>query len=722
MLLALLIAALPAQERQDKETIQHCYKAGRASMVGLEFHLRKKSRIERMEQELEGLDPEEQALTQLAENQQTFETWGIVVDAEGSILVPDLYLRPKDVEKTVVTAPDGSTVEAKLHSIGRNYDFAILKPSGKVNAAPASFEKFERFELGSNFYVVYMDRVDRQWHLNVSPYIVTNAPLEERKDWLLIDQMRKGALLFDAKGRCVGVPLDTYLWQSEDGRDSFIGERILKDDRILLEDLDRKSRDFQRALAQSVKKVEASLREDRGSEYFDPEERGAKLSLFALPLDEKGTLLIPQELSRDTINKIEEIRVVDRGQAVPCAFVGSFRDFGALIVRADGVATRPMHRDDVGSIELGAMFFTIAIEERFGRIFAKVEPNRLFRMEKGHKGAYKLQPRKSVKPGALILDFEGKPVGFYSTDRKEEDLEEAALEASRAGRGWDRWRNYRAEYLKRVFLFAGLKETLASPAAHFDPRAVPMSKKEEKTLVWLGIEYQEMSKPLAESFGIQEKDLTNDGKRGLLVSDVYPGSPAEKIGLKPDDILLSLTPEGGSAVDLSPETDRFDPYRGYGLGYTPWRPRKNFLTALLTGIGAGKKVSFEVLRGKDKRGVEVTLETSPVDYDTSDKHKDDPLGFTAKELTYEVRYFQKLAAETGGVVVAKVESGSKAEVAKLMQLSIITAVNGSPVRDLAHFKEVLEGHRAAKAKTITLTVQNFGQTKLVDLEMSGRGE
>jgi serine protease Do len=235
--------------------------------------------------------------------------------------------------------------------------------------------------------------------------------------------------------------------------------------------------------------------------------------------------------------------------------------------------------------------------------------------------------------------------------------------------------------------------------------------------VWLGVEYQELDKNLAESLGIQERDLTNEGKRGMLLTDVYPGSPAEKMGLKADDVLITLTPEGGSAIDLAPENDRFDRYRYRPEGYTPWRPRKNYLTSLLTSLGPGKKATFTYLRGAEKKTADVVLEQSPVDYDTSEKFKDDALGFTVKELTYEVRYFQKLEANAGGVVVAKIESGSKAEVAKMQMLSIVTRVNGAAIKDLAHFKEMLEKTRAEKAKTITFTVQTFGQTRLVDLEL-----
>jgi hypothetical protein len=711
--LALLTLLVLPQERQDKEIIQKCGAAARASMVAVEIHFRKKTRLEKLEMEFDEIDQEQQQIQQLAESQQSLDVWGVAIDAD-TLLVPDYAIRSKDVEKIVATGADGKSFEVALHALGRNFDGALLKAKEKVALTPVTFEKFEPFELGTNFYIVHAERVDRQWHLNVSPYIVTNLPLLDAKTWMLIDRMRAGSLLFDAKGRCVGVPLDQYLWTLEDGRNSFVGTSILADERVSFDDLERRFKELQKAVAPSLVKVEIMLRQDRNPEYYDPDAQSARVPLFGLPLDERGTLLVPQEFTREIVNKIEELRVVDKGKILPCTFLGSFKDFGAILVRVDGLATKPLHRLDLAALDPGALFFTLTVEERFGRSFAKVGTNRVFRVEKGEKGEWHVATRRPVKAGAWILDWEGRPVGFYSGSKKEEDLESAGMDEER--RRYDRYRNG-ADFAKRIFLFSELKAALGEPSAHFDPRAVPMTKKEEKTLVWLGVEFQELEKKLAESLGIEEKDLTNEGKRGLLITDVYAGSPAEKMGLKADDVLLTITPEGGAATDLTPEADRFDRYRFRGDTFVPWRPRKNYLTQLLTTLGPGRKVSFEFLRGRERKTADVLLEKSPVDFDTAEKLKDDPLGFTVKDLTYEVRYFQKLDPAAGGVVVAKIERGSKAEVAKLQPLAIITRVNGTPLNGLEHFTGLLAGARTSGAKTVTFTVQNFGQTRLVDLEL-----
>lgn len=56
---------------------------------------------------------------------------------------------------------------------------------------------------------------------------------------------------------------------------------------------------------------------------------------------------------------------------------------------------------------------------------------------------------------------------------------------------------------------------------------------------WLGVEIQELTPTLAESFGL------NDTK-GLILAGIYRGGPSHKAGLQPGDILLSLN---GSPVE-----------------------------------------------------------------------------------------------------------------------------------------------------------------------------
>jgi S1-C subfamily serine protease len=713
VLAALWGSGVHAQE--DREAIRKVYDAVHQSFVGIDVTLKKKTRLEKAELEEESQDAEAQRLFQLSENEQPFETWGLVLEKD-LILMADKTLKESDIEKIRVSAAGGTTFEAKIHGVGRNHDFVLLKPLEPRELVPLTFSDWEPPKLGESFHVTHADLVDSTWQINVSPYIMTNASLLESKGWFCMDMMRPGSVVSDKKGATVGIALDAYLWTTPDGRSSFLGKSILADDR--LSDLEKRYEPIRKALPAVIKRVELTFRSEKPQDRYMPPDEGqtGKATVFGVALDDKGSLFVPQDLSRELVRKIEDISVVEDGKPHPATFVGLFRGFGGMIVRAEGLQTHAGLVRDGQAPPRGQLFYTATFEDKFGRSRIKLDYNRLFRTERGLAGEARIQPRKRIKTGSFLLDFDGRVIGVATLDKKEEDFDEVAAESSRdryfyAGR----YRaGYTPEHLRRLIFFSEIEAMLANPAAHFDARAVPMSKKEEKKLVWLGVEFQEMTKPLSESLGVQERDLTNDGRRGLVVTELYSGSPAARAGLKIDDILLSVQPDGESARDLVAEVDRYSFGRGMYPdrrgGAPPWKPTKNYLTSVLTEIGATKKVTFDVLRGKDKSRVSLPLEYAPTDYETAERYKDDALGLTVKELTYEVRHFQKLEPGVSGVTVAKVESGGKADVAKLPALSIIVKVNDVAVKDLAHFRQL-----ASSPKGLTLTTVLFGQTKLVEL-------
>src|SRR6185503_7604361 len=90
----------------------------------------------------------------------------------------------------------------------------------------------------------------------------------------------------------------------------------------------------------------------------------------------------------------------------------------------------------------------------------------------------------------------------------------------------------------------------------------------------IGVAIQEVSQSLAQSFGL-------DRPRGALVAAVEKGSPAEKAGLKPGDVILAID---GKKVERSAE-----------------------LPPLVANVKPGAKANFEVWRDGRKRTIAVTV-------------------------------------------------------------------------------------------------------------------
>jgi S1-C subfamily serine protease len=81
-------------------------------------------------------------------------------------------------------------------------------------------------------------------------------------------------------------------------------------------------------------------------------------------------------------------------------------------------------------------------------------------------------------------------------------------------------------------------------------------------------------------------------------------------------------------------------------------------------------------------------------------------GVVAVSVTPQVAYANALPMERGALVI-RVEAGGAGEVAGIEAGDVITAIAGTPSRDLHHLHEVLSRHRAGEA--IEISVWREGQ-------------
>jgi serine protease Do len=195
----------------------------------------------------------------------------------------------------------------------------------------------------------------------------------------------------------------------------------------------------------------------------------------------------------------------------------------------------------------------------------------------------------------------------------------------------------------------------------------------------IGVAIQEVTQSLAESFGLERPE-------GALVSSVENGGPAEKAGIKPGDVLLSID---GKKIEQSAE-----------------------LPPLVANVKPGAKASFEVWRDGGKRTVAVTVgelkQEQVAQAGGKDEHDSGKLGLAVRALTAEE------SSELDGTKGLLVENASgPAARAGIRRGDVVIAINGKPVKSVAELRSA-----AAKGKgTVALLVKRGDASIFVPIEI-----
>jgi len=157
--------------------------------------------------------------------------------------------------------------------------------------------------------------------------------------------------------------------------------------------------------------------------------------------------------------------------------------------------------------------------------------------------------------------------------------------------------------------------------------------------------------------------------KGALVASVLPGSPAEKAGVKPGDVVLSLAGE--------PVTVRF-------LEQVP------LLYQRVARLPAGTAVELVLDRGGETKTVKATVELlGPYHGDEGEVRE---LGATLQEVTPLLASARQLPGHDG-LLVTGVHAGGAADAAKprFQPGDLLTALGGEPVSSLTAVRERIRG-------------------------------
>jgi serine protease Do len=204
----------------------------------------------------------------------------------------------------------------------------------------------------------------------------------------------------------------------------------------------------------------------------------------------------------------------------------------------------------------------------------------------------------------------------------------------------------------------------------------------------LGVTVQPMTSELARSLNIEQVT-------GALVSDVQPGGPGEKGGLRRGDVITS--------IDGEPVRDG------------------NVLRNHVAGLQPGTRVELQVLRGGKPQSLTLTLgELAPArgpsdDADQPAERDGTGFGMAVQPLTKEQARQMELDA-TSGVVVMDVQASGRAADAGLRRGDVISQVDGKEVDAVDSLRSLLKtGNRPA-----LLLVHRDGTTLYLTLDRDAR--
>jgi len=163
--------------------------------------------------------------------------------------------------------------------------------------------------------------------------------------------------------------------------------------------------------------------------------------------------------------------------------------------------------------------------------------------------------------------------------------------------------------------------------------------------------------------------LKND--RGALITEVKKDSPAEKAGLKKEDVVIKM---GGNKIDDAAS-----------------------FSDIIALTAPGTKMELVIVRNGKEKVINVTIGTWPESSDIAGK-----IGLQVQDLTRELA--QRFGYEPlEGVIVTEVTDGGPADRAGIRPEMVILSVNRKYVNSVEQFIQALEN--SAETKKALLLVR-----------------
>ncbi|HOX06049.1 MAG TPA: PDZ domain-containing protein [Planctomycetota bacterium] len=219
------------------------------------------------------------------------------------------------------------------------------------------------------------------------------------------------------------------------------------------------------------------------------------------------------------------------------------------------------------------------------------------------------------------------------------------------------------------------------------------SRSPEVRKAWFPAAVQVFTRNLAEAMNLK-------GTRGVLVTQMFPGSAAEKAGFQLGDVITHVD---GSPVEASqPEDDGIFPamIRRYKIG----------AEAEMTVVRAGKPVKLKI-----------ELPAAPVPVAEMKRYRDEVFEFTGRDVAFNDRARNKWEESQAGVFVEAVEQAGWGALAGMRVGDLLLEIDGQPVADVAALEKIMKALRATKPASVTFFVKRGVHGMYLELEPDWAG-
>jgi serine protease Do len=188
---------------------------------------------------------------------------------------------------------------------------------------------------------------------------------------------------------------------------------------------------------------------------------------------------------------------------------------------------------------------------------------------------------------------------------------------------------------------------------------------------------QDLTPELADYYGLK-------AEKGVLVTQVFAGDPADKAGIKVNDIIVLVD-------DTSVSTGRD-------------------LSAMIANTPVGHKTKIELIRDGKRKKLTVTLAKRDDDEKivASQSRDSDELGIEVTDLDSDIARRFGIDGKENGVLVTDVKDDSLAQEADVRSGDIVKEINRTVVKDRSDFVRLMKKNRDNDTLQLLIKRRNAG--------------